>query len=179
MTLTPTIATPETVVRRNTPLPAPDPHLHDLDWFLGAWDIESRLLKDAATETWVSDTQYAEHTAVLGGHVIFEHFFGPMDGEPFEAWSLRKYNPQSGKWEQRWVDTSSPGFLNWTGSYADGKYTGYAARYIDEDGNLTGEQGTREIFDQITPERFHWRLESTRDGGQTWRVIWTLVYTRR
>ncbi|HEX2623072.1 MAG TPA: DUF1579 family protein [Phototrophicaceae bacterium] len=178
------IATPEpevTLKNTNNPLPDADAHMQDLAWFLGNWTIQSRTLVDRERDEWLEETLCAEHTLELGGHLIFEHFFGPMNGTPFEAWSLRKYNDQTGKWEQRWVDTSPGGFANWIGmwSASDQRFIGYAARFVDDQLQLTGTDGMREIFDQIAEDRFAWRLEQTRDGGSTWKIIWTLVYTRQ
>lgn len=122
---------------------------------------------------------HTEHTYEMGGHLIFEHFFGPLGGEPFEAWSLRKYDAKTGKWEQRWVDTTPGGFYHWVGAWdaETNTFTGYAARYLDQDGQIVGEQAIREVFDKITDNSFAWRLENTADGGKTWTVTWTLDYT--
>lgn len=161
-------------------LTPPDPHMRELAWFIGEWHVQSRMLTDPANDRWLEETLHTRHTYELGGHLIFEHFFGPLNGEPFEAWSLRKYNPTSGKWEQRWVDTSPGGFANWLGSYdaASHTFTGYAQRFLDDDGQIKGDKAHREIFDHITDDSFSWRFESTEDGGQTWRVGWTLEYRR-
>jgi hypothetical protein len=164
----------------NEPLPDADPKMQDLAWFIGEWNVHSRMLMDAANDEWLEEDLRTVHTYELNGHLIFEHFFGPLGGEPFEAWSLRRYNPNSGHWEQRWVDTSPGGFANWRGIWdaETNSFTGYAERLIDAEFNLTGDRGAREIFDQITEDSFEWRFESTEDGGQTWAVTWTLSYVR-
>ncbi|MBK8026988.1 MAG: DUF1579 family protein [Chloroflexi bacterium] len=161
-------------------LPEPDPHMQDLSWFIGEWDVHSRMLMNADTGEWLEEDLRTEHTHELGGNLIFEHFGGPLGGEPFEAWSLRKYNVNSGNWEQRWVDVAPGGFANWLGRWdmETSTFTGYAMRFIDTDFNLTGQDGAREVFDNITEEGFDWRYEQTSDGGQTWNVTWTLEYRR-
>jgi hypothetical protein len=98
-------------------LPDPDPHMQDLSWFIGEWNVRSRMLMDADTDEWLEEDLRTVHSYELGGNLIFEHFGGPLGGEPFEAWSLRKFNPNSGNWEQRWVDTSPGGFANWLGRW--------------------------------------------------------------
>jgi hypothetical protein len=149
--------------------------MQQLAWFIGEWQIHSRVKTDE--DKWLEETARAVHTYELGGHLIFEHYFGPFRGEPFEAWSLRKYNPDINKWEQRWVDTSMGGFAQWTGTFADGTYIGYANRVMNDDGTLK-DKAMREVFDNITPDRFSWRYEQTTDSGKTWTVTWTLEYTR-
>ncbi|MFN8528725.1 MAG: DUF1579 family protein [Anaerolineae bacterium] len=161
-------------------LPDPDPHMQDLSWFIGEWDVHSHMLLNADTDEWIDEDLHTIHTYEMGGNLIFEHFGGPLGGTPFEGWSLRKYNPTTGNWEQRWVDVSAGGFANWMGRWdaETNAFAGYAMRFIDSDFNLTGETGAREIFDNITEDGFDWRYEQTSDSGATWDVTWTLRYDR-
>ncbi|MBL8162484.1 MAG: DUF1579 family protein [Anaerolineae bacterium] len=161
-------------------LPEPDAHMQDLSWFIGEWEVHSRMQVNADTDEWVEEDLRTVHTYELGGNIIFEHFGGPLGGTPFEAWSLRKYNVNTGNWEQRWVDVSPGGFANWLGRWdaETNTFMGYAMRFIDNDFNLTGETGAREVFDNITEDGFDWRYEQTSDSGETWAVTWTLEYRR-
>ena len=81
----------------NSELPPPPEEMQQLDWFIGEWEVISRFLNDEGE--WVEEHLTTEHTYILGGHVIFEHFGGPVFQMPFEAWSLCKYNPNTKKWE--------------------------------------------------------------------------------
>lgn len=164
----------------NAPLPEPDAAMQELGWFIGEWDVVSRMLMDADNDEWLEEELRTVHTYELGGHLIFEHFFGPLGGAPFEAWSLRTYDVNTGIWQQRWVDTSPGHFAHWQGSFdaEANTFTGYAARFLDDRGNIEGSVAVREIFDNITDESFSWRFERTNDGGETWFVTWTLEYTR-
>ncbi|MCL4256188.1 MAG: hypothetical protein KJ043_20695 [Anaerolineae bacterium] len=83
---------------QNTPLPMPDEHLKTFDWFIGEWDIASRMLMDAEKDEWIEGTLFSIHTYQMGGHIIFEHFFGPLGGQPLEAWSIRKFNNRTNRW---------------------------------------------------------------------------------
>jgi hypothetical protein len=161
-------------------LPEPDPHMQDLSWFIGDWDVHSHMLLDADKDEWIDEDLKTQHTYEMGGNLIFEHFGGPLGGTPFEGWSLRKYNPNTGNWEQRWADVGPGGFANWMGRWdaETNTFTGYAQRFIDDEFNLTGDTGAREIFDNITDDGFDWRYEQTSDGGMTWAVTWTLTYKR-
>lgn len=161
-------------------LPEADPHMQDLSWFIGEWDVHSRMLLDAETDEWIEEDLHTVHSYEMNGNLIFEHFGGPLGGEPFEGWSLRKYNANTGNWEQRWVDVAPGGFANWIGRWdaETTTFTGYAQRFIDENFNVTGDNAAREIFDNITEDGFDWRYEQTSDGGATWSVTWTLDYRR-
>lgn len=66
-------------------LPEPDPHMQDMAWFIGEWDVVSRQLIDFENDEWLEETLRTVHTYEMGGHIIFENFFGPLGGEPFEA----------------------------------------------------------------------------------------------
>lgn len=163
----------------NAPLPDPAPEMRDFDWFLGDWTIVSRTLINADTDEWQEETLHSVHTSEMGGHIIFEHFFGPLTGTPFEAWSIRKYNSARERWVQKWFDTSSPGVANWSGTFNDdGEFVGYSEAYLDANNEIVGDTAAREIFSNITEDGFSWRYEQTSDGGATWQITWTLEYTR-
>lgn len=159
-------------------LATPNEHMQQLAWFIGDWQVKSRYLTDAQNETWAEDTLRAIHTYEMGGHVIFEHVLGTLTGEAFEGWSLRKFNPNTEKWEQRWVDSTPNGFFNWIGRRTDDGFMGFAQIAVNDDLTLKGERATREIFHNITQDSFDWRLETTQDSGATWRTTWTLEYRR-
>jgi len=149
----------------------------DLDWFKGTWDVVSRSLN--ANGEWEDEENLqAEHSAILGGHAIFEHFDGVLMGKPFEAWSIRKFNPQENQWEQRWVDTTPGGFADWTGHWDRDSsiFIGHPNRVITPDG--LADKAVREVFFDINDDRFSWKYETSEDGGDDWTLKWSLEYTR-
>ncbi|HEY5891023.1 MAG TPA: DUF1579 family protein [Acidimicrobiia bacterium] len=158
-------------------LPEAPPEMHQLDWFLGRWDVISRS-KDAAGDS-VEESMGTNHSLILGGHAILEHFRGPLMGQPFEAWSLRKYNPVGERWEQRWVDTTPGGFADWTGSWDESsrRFIGNPNRVLAADGTLA-TAAVREVFFEIEDDRFSWKYETTEDGGTIWAPSWELEYRR-
>lgn len=81
-----------------------------LDWFVGEWDIQSRMLMNPETEQWVDDTCASTITKVAGGHGLLETFDGTINGEAFNGISLRTFNKTFGKWQQRWLDNNTPAF---------------------------------------------------------------------
>lgn len=161
-------------------LPPAHDAMQDFSWFIGEWNIESKMLQDAANDVWLTEQIHSEHSYIMGGHVIFEHFYGTLGGEALEAWSLRKYNAQIERWEQCWIDTSSPMMVHWGGTFDEsGQYTGYAKRFLNEAYEIAGEQASREVFFNVQKNSFSWKFERTTDSGQTWTAMWTLEYTRR
>jgi hypothetical protein len=182
-----TVASAQDATDEPTPEATPEPYtlaeeVHQLDFFIGSWDVQSRLLMDADTDEWMEETVTSTVEPIIGGFALLEHFDGTYGGTPIQGVSLRIYNSSIGKWQQRWTDNTSPGFAAYTGQFADGQFIAYADRgYSPEvEGGMdeAKQNGLREIFFDIEPDRFSWRLESTSDGGETWTVVWTLEYTR-
>lgn len=171
-----------------TPEATPEPYtlpeeMQQLDFFIGSWDVQSRILMDAETDEWMEETVISTVEPIIGGFALLEHFDGMYGGAPIQGVSLRTFNSSIGKWQQRWIDNTSPGFAAYTGQFMDGEFIAYADRgYSPEvDGGMdeAKQNGLREIFFDIESDRFSWRLESTSDGGETWMTVWTLEYTRQ
>ena len=170
----------EEIAVKNSPLPESDAHMQDFKWFIGEWDVQSRMLMDAEKDEWLEESLTTIHTYEMNGHIIFEHFFGPIAGKPFEGWSLRKYNSSTERWQQKWMDSSAPMILDWGGTFNEsGEYVGFSEMYLTDTFEIAGEKAARETFFNITDDHFSWRYERTGDGGKTWQITWTLEYNRR
>ena len=120
-------------------LPARHERMADLDWFLGLWSVHSRTRDAENPELWHEETLFAEHTAELNGNLIWEHFFGPVQGQPYEAWSLRKYDASRDRWLQKWADSAPGGMiLNWSGTWDEAArtYIGYGEAHLNPDYTL-------------------------------------------
>lgn len=158
-------------------LPAAPAEMKMMEWFIGRWDVISRSKNQEGD--WLEESLTTNHSLILGGHAILEHFGGPLMGKPFEAWSLRKYNPSEERWEQRWVDTTPAGFADWTGQWDEEtrQFIGNPNRVLSPDGALNA-QAVREVFFDIEDDRFSWKYETTEDGGDTWALSWSLEYRR-
>jgi hypothetical protein len=174
---------PEIMLDEETGLPMVTEEEHQMDWFIGEWDVQSRLLMDADADEWLEETVTSTVTPMIGGHALLETFSGTYGGDPLEGMSVRTYNATIGKWEQRWTDTGGGGFAQYTGEWTDdtGEFIAYSNRsFVPEaDGGPGEDIGVREIFYNIEQDRFSWRFERTTDGGDTWNVIWELEYTRQ
>ncbi|MEP7290409.1 MAG: DUF1579 family protein [Chloroflexota bacterium] len=167
--------------------PTPEPYVltdanHQLDWFIGSWDVQSRLLIDSDTDQWMEETATSTVEPIIGGFALLERFDGTYGGTPIQAVSVRIYNSSISKWQQRWTDSTSPGFAPYTGQFIDGEFIAYSdSGYSPEIEGGTGEDktvGAREVFFDIEEDHFSWRWETSYDGGETWDAVWTLEYTR-
>lgn len=162
------------------PIPAPPAESSQLDWFIGEWDVFSRMRTSTEPEQWAEDTVTSTVTPILHHFALLETFVGALGGQALEGISIRTYNTAINRWEQRWLDTTRSAFAEYTGDFKEGQFIGYANTSFKDDSRIElADKATRELFFDIAPDRFSWRLEGSRDGGQTWNVVWTLEYTRR
>lgn len=170
------------LLRAQEDMTAPEPpeEASQMDWFLGDWNIASRVKMSDDPEEWLEETATSTVSSVLGRFAIMETYTGTLGGTPIDAVSIRTYNSNLGKWEQRWLDNTSPGFAEYTGEYADGEFVGVSNRSFkpEAEGGRGETTGVREVFYDIEENRFSWRLETTQDNGETWEPVWYLEYTR-
>ena len=162
---------------------SPPEEIHQLDWFIGEWQVESRYLIDEEAGEWLEESATSTVSPIIGNFALLETYTGMLGGTPIDAISVRTYNTNLGKWEQRWIDnTGSVGFAEYTGEWNEetGEFIGYNNRAFtaEEDGGRGVQNGVREVFFNIEDDRFSWRWERSTDGGDTWTVLWTLEYTR-
>lgn len=160
-------------------LPAPPPEIAQLNWFIGNWQIKSRYRPDRTADVWLDEEATSVVAPVLNGHALLESFKGILNGSPVEGISIRIYNATLGRWEQCWKDTSAPAFADYTGEYKDGMFIGISnVSFSDKERKTLAEKAMREVFFNIEPQRFSWKLEVTKDAGANWLPVWTLEYTR-
>jgi hypothetical protein len=162
-------------------MPAAPEEASQMDWFVGDWNVKSRMLVSLDPEQWVEDEGTSSVSTIIGGYALMETFSGSLGGSPVEGVSIRTYNSDLGKWEQRWIDNTTPGFFEFTGAWDGEQFVAEDNKnFVPEDQGGRGElNGRRETFYEISDDHFLWKYEGTRDGGETWREVWTLEYTRR
>lgn len=154
-------------------LEAPVNKASQLDWFLGDWLIQSRMRRKEGD--WAEDTCESSVSKILGGHALLEKFWGTLDSDPIDAMSMRVYCPANERWEQAWLDTSGKRISVFYGQYADAQFIGMSRDSVE---NPNPERYVREVFFDIQPDGFQWKLEVSEDNT-VWKIIWELDYTRK
>jgi hypothetical protein len=138
---------------------------HQFDFWLGDWDL-----------TWEDGGRGRNRISrILDGQVIHEQFSGfatRPDVRPFLGVSVSVYVPAIGAWRQTWVD-SSGNYLDFIGTYADGKLTLSMERVVN--GRLAKY---RMVFYNIASDTLDWDWERSEDGGQSWELLWRIHYQR-
>ena len=132
---------------------------NQFDFWLGEWEA-----------AWGKDGKGTNRvTRILNGKIVQEDFTGPdLHGLSFSA-----YDPERGLWCQTWVDNNGT-YLDFTGRFEQGRMT------LTRDAIVRGQAcKQRMVWYDIQADEFHWNWERSNDGGQTWRVLWQIHYTRK
>jgi hypothetical protein len=129
------------------------------DFWLGDWDA-----------VWGANERGANRVErILEGRIIQEHFTAPE----FTGISVSAFDTERQLWCQTWVDSNGT-YLDFTGGFENGKMI------LMRDAIVRGEAcKQRMVWYDIESDRFLWNWERSDDGGQTWRVLWQIRYTRR
>jgi len=150
------------------PKPCSEPEQKQLDFWVGEWDL-----------TWPGDHsgEIAHGTnrirRILDGCVVEENFSGD-DATSLRGTSVSIFDAGSGKWKQTWVDNEG-GYLDFVGGLKGGQMI-LAREAVRPDGSK-GMQ--RMVFKNIGQNEFDWSWEGSKDGGQTWTVVWPIHYKRK
>ena len=132
---------------------------NQFDFWLGEWDV-----------TWGEDGKGTNRIErILDGKIIQENFNTPE----FQGVSVSSYDPERRLWCQTWVDSNGT-YLDFTGKFEDGKMI------LVRDGIVKGEAcKQRMVWYDIQDNKLEWSWERSDDGGNTWRVLWQIHYTRK
>src|SRR5665213_3203150 len=83
------------------------------EFLYGHWAVHNRKLRNVADpmcDEWVKFDATSEVFPILDGigHVDRIHVSLPSDGDPFEGFTLRLYDPSTDAWSIWWSSTRSP-----------------------------------------------------------------------
>jgi hypothetical protein len=132
---------------------------NQFDFWLGEWEA-----------AWGEEERGSNRVErILEEKVIQENFAAP----DFTGMSVSVYDPERKLWCQTWVDSNGT-YLDFTGKFENGKMI------LTRDAIVRGEPcKQRMVWYDIEDNKFNWNWERSDDGGQTWRVLWLIHYTRR
>jgi hypothetical protein len=152
--------------------PCSSPEAAQFDFWLGEWELASRMRTGPGEEDWQEGTASNRIEKTLDGCVILENF----DGRPATeliGMSVSTWNSRLGKWQQTWVDNQG-GYLDFVGRFKDGRMV--LSRETVRDGKKILQ---RMVFDNITENSLDWAWQSSEDEGKSWKLLWHLHYTRK
>lgn len=78
-------------------VPSPTSSEHDFDFFFGKWKIHNRKLNErlAGCTDWTEFESWQECRKILNGFGNVDDFHAEFDGIPFEAITLRLFDPKT------------------------------------------------------------------------------------
>ncbi len=135
------------------------PEFRQFDFWLGHWEVTDTAGRVVGVNT---------ITAVAGGCGVDEYWQGARG---LTGTSVNWYDPQTGKWHQVWV---GPGlYLTLSGGIEDGNMVLAGSRQTPE-----GEVIDRITWIPLEDGRVQQVWDTSRDGGETWRVDFDGMYAK-
>jgi hypothetical protein len=138
------------------------------DFWLGKWDAEWKN----ADGTTGGGTNHI--TKVLNGTVLEENFAITTGSQAGFFGKSLSVMDADGRWHQAWVDNQG-GYYDFVGEVIGDKRI-FKTELVER-----GEKKIiqRMVFYNIENDSFTWDWEATQDGGDTWKLLWRIKYTRQ
>ncbi len=145
-------------------------------FLVGEWECTTRSMKpdgsgfNEGSATW---TGYW----ILGGWAIQDDWERALpDGRVFRGTNIRSFNPQTGKWDNRWL---ASGTLQW--KYFEAEKQGDTMVMIGGGGRDPAGRDyvDRNVFHEIGSDSWKWRKDRSFDGGKTWLEGVSFIKARR
>ncbi len=132
---------------------APGKHHRELAYFIGKWDVETRMVMPGMKMPPSKGT--AEYKWLIPGRWISSEHKGMMMGTPHQSFSIHGFDNFKKKWVTTWVSTMDTAMNRSEGVIVDptGKVT---AQYGTLDEYLTGEHDKpfKTITRRVTNDKF-------------------------
>jgi hypothetical protein len=152
---------------------------NDFEFVYGNWQVHNRKLRDVADpdcRDWVDFDATSEVFPLLHGfgHIDRMYVDSPPDGEPFEGFTLRLFDPATRLWSIWWSSTRAPGRLDppVVGSFDSG-------HGVFECEDVLGGRAVHVRFEwQSHPAHPVWQQSFSFDDGNTWQLNWIMQFER-
>ena len=163
------------VLAQATAPPAPPPSAahpcaeraesRQLDFWAGRWKVYPWGARDTTVLLGTNEV-----TSLLERCTLLENWSGTRGGN---GKSLNVYDPSTRRWRQLWTDDTG-NVLDYAGEFRDG-----AMRFEGTTRNAAGKlTRQRMIFVPVAADSVRQIMESSADGGKTWKRGWDAVYVR-
>ena len=152
---------------------------HAFDFVHGRWHVHNRKLRDNTDPNcteWVEFEATSQAFPVLDGvgHLDRIEVPDPPDGPPFQAMTLRLFDPADETWRIWWSSTRVPGRLD---PPLAGRFEGEHGVFFGED--VVNGHEIRLRFDWYADaESPTWEQRFSFDGGSSWILNWVMALTR-
>ena len=149
---------------------------HDFDFLVGRWKIRNRKLKRPLenSDEWDEFDADQHFQPILHGSGNFDIFSTEVDGKPFEAFTLRLFDPQTRLWTIYWADSDAVRLDGGKVGSFDGDIGEFFARDVFAGKNVI----VRFHWDKRNPEAPVWSAAFSVDEGKTWEWNWHAHFAR-
>jgi hypothetical protein len=149
---------------------------HDFDFLVGGWKIRNRKLQRplSGDDAWVEFDARHDFRQILHGLGNFDIFSTELDGQPFEAFTLRLFNPETRLWTIYWADSKAATLDGGKVGSFDGDLGEFFARDVFAGRNVI----VRFHWDKRNPEAPIWSAAFSADEGRTWEWNWHAHFAR-
>jgi hypothetical protein len=152
---------------------------HEFDFIYGHWTVHNKKLRDVTDRDctdWVEFDATSEAFPILDqlGHIDRIYVPDPPDGDPFEGFTLRLFDPVTGTWSIWWSSTRAPGRLD---PPVMGRFSGGHGVFDCED-NIGGWPVTVRFEWQADDAEPIWQQSFSYDSGVTWKANWVMTMRR-
>ena len=151
--------------------------MHDFDFFFGRWSVQHRRLVDRL----VGDTRWeifggtCEVWPTLGGFGNIDDNVLDLPAGQYRAMTIRKFDPESGKWSIWWLDGRSEGIE----PPVHGAFKQGVGIFVGDDLFKGKPIKVRFEWSETASSNPRWRQAFSGDGGATWEVNWEMTFSRR
>lgn len=148
----------------------------DFDFLIGKWKIHNRKLNKrlANCDEWTEFEAGVKCRKILNGMANADSFFAEFDGKPFEAMTLRLFNPATKLWSIYWADSNFVVLdVPQIGSFENGIGEFFARDIFDEKPIIVKFR-----WDATDAENPVWSQAFSADEGATWEWNWFMYFEK-
>ncbi len=166
-----------TIIKAGRLFPSAGSSPADFDFFTGSWIIHNTKLKTRLhnCHEWEEFDAACTCTKILNGFGNMDAFNADLNGLPFEAMTLRLFNPQTRLWSIYWADSRSV-ILDIP---VVGSFEGNTGRFYANDVWEGVPIIMQFCWDKTNTETPTWSQAFSDDDGATWEWNWYMSFQRR
>lgn len=156
--------------------PAKNSSHNDFDFFIGKWKIHNRKLKSRLEncDKWIEFEANQECAHILNGFGNQDFFRAKFEGAPFEATTLRLFNPRTRLWSIYWADSN----VVVLGVPQVGSFDGNIGKFYAKDTWENTPVIVQFLWDKTNPAEPVWSQAFSADNGKTWEWNWYMNFTK-
>lgn len=147
----------------------------DFNFLVGRWNsVQRRLVKVLeGCDEWYEFDATLDCDVYLGGEGLVDVLRAPE--RDIEGLTLRLYSPSEQVWRIWWASRISDGHLD---NPVVGRFTGNVGTFECDDVWAGTPIRVRYTWSHVDSDHPQWSQAFSTDGGATWEVNWTAVFTR-